>query len=130
MATDKHVKLTLEDLIAKKAQREQDKFKMKECYIESLDGYITIQKCDLKLVLDSIDSINADDSMTNVVQVDKNLIYNSVPLFKSKELLAQYDLVEPYDIVSELLELGEILKLGDEILSLHGLDKIGESVKK
>lgn len=120
-------KLTLEQLIAAKSKR--DKFMIKDVEIKSLGGRVTIQKLKYDVVLNAMDNITKESSMTNVMEVYKELIYKSVPMFQHADLLKTYEVVEPYDIVTELLELGEIMEVGSEILSLYGFDGLDDEVK-
>lgn len=120
-------KLTLEQLIAAKSKR--DKFAIKEVEIESLGGRVTIQKIKYDAVLNAMDTITKESTMTSVMDVYKELIYKSVPMFQHADLLKAYEVIEPYDIVTELLELGEIMKLGSEILTLYGFDGLDDEIK-
>ncbi|MBP2027399.1 hypothetical protein J2Z35_001193 [Acetoanaerobium pronyense] len=125
----KNKKLTLNDFIAKAKQKEQGKFKAKAVYVESLEGEIIMQKISASYIVDAMDSITSDDSMRNTISIYKELLYNSVPLLKEKELQEQFDLVEPFDIVEEMFDLGEILELGNEVLKMHGLEDLESNVK-
>ncbi|MDF2612779.1 MAG: hypothetical protein K0S71_565 [Clostridia bacterium] len=120
-------KLTIEQLIG--AKDKKDKFKVKEVYIESLDGSVLIQKCKDEVILNAMDSITKNDNVVNMVQIFKELIYKSIPLFKNDELLKAYEVAEPIDIVSALLELGEIMTVGNEILKLYGFDGLEDEIK-
>lgn len=120
-------KLTIEKLIAMKSKK--DSFAFKDVTIASLGGQVTIKKCKYDVILKVMDSISKDDNTSNLIEAFKELIYKSTPIFSSEELLKAYDVTEPFDIVTEILELGEIITLGNEILSLYGLDKLGEDIK-
>lgn len=120
-------KLTLENLIAAKSKR--DKFAIKDVYIKSLDGRVTVQKIPYDAVLNAMDAINKESSMTGVLEVYKELIYKSIPMFQHADLLSAYEVTEPFDIVTELLELGEIMDVGGEILELYGFDTLEDEVK-
>lgn len=123
----KHKKLTIEQLIGSKVKKE--KFMAKEVYIESLDGALLIQKCKYDVVLRAMDKMSGDTTMTDMVEIFKELIYKSVPMFQNGEVLAAYNVVEPFDIVTEILELGEIITVGNEILKLHGFDNLDDEIK-
>lgn len=120
-------KLTIEMLIGARAKKE--KFMSKEIYIESLGGTIMLQKCKYDVILGVMDSISRDSSMSNIIEIFKELIYKSVPLFRNADLLKEYEIAEPFDIVTELLELGEIVTVGNEILQMYGFDSVEEEVK-
>ena len=122
-------KLTLNDFIAKAKQKEQDKFKAKAVFVPSLGGEVMLQKISVHQVIDAMDKLTLDDSMANSVNVYKELVYDSIPMLKEKELQEQFKLVEPFDIVTEMFELGEIYEIGNEVLTLHGLDKLVSDIK-
>lgn len=125
----KNKNLTLDDFIAKAKQKEQDRFKAKAVFIESLEGEVMLQKISIDKVIDAMDRITRDDSTQNVMDVYKQLIFDSIPMLREKELLEQFELVEPFDIVLKMFELGEIMELGNQIQSLYGLDKLDDVIK-
>lgn len=120
-------KITIEHLLEMKSKK--DKISSKEVEIKSLGGKITIQKCKYDVVLNVMDVIANDGSMGNIVEVFKELIYKSVPLFRNAELLKEYEIIEPMDIVTELLNLAEIVNLGNDILQMYGFDGLADEVK-
>lgn len=120
-------KLTIELLMGRRQKKE--KFMFKEVFIPSLEGTVTIKKCDYNVVLKAMDSISKDGGMSNIVDTFKELIYKSTPLFSNGDLLKEYEVAEPFDIVTELLDLGEVVNLGNEILQLYGLGTLSEEVK-
>ena len=120
-------KLTLEQLIAAKSKR--DKFAIKDIVIKSLGGRVTVQKIPYDAVLSAMDAITKESSMTSVLEVYKELIYKSIPMFQHADLLKAYEVSEPFDIVTELLELGEIMEVGSEILTLYGFDGLEDEIK-
>ena len=69
MSKDKMKKVTLQDLIAKAEQSKTDKKELRQLYIKSQDGTITIIKPDRGLVLEAM---NMDDEADG----DRYLVYN------------------------------------------------------
>lgn len=123
-------KLTLNDLIARKTQSKGDKLKVRVYTSKSLEGDIELHKVDDDTVLDTIDMIQGEQSTRKVLQAYDYLIYNSVPMLKSKELLETYECVEPTEIVGKLFTLTERLEMGTEILDLCGFSQAQDEIKK
>lgn len=115
MSKENIKKVTLQDLIARAEQKKQDKKELRQLYIESLDGTITIIKPDRKLILEAMD-------MEDESEGDKYLVYNCVvdPNLKDKELQQAYKVVSPMDIVDDVFEPGEIANISKEIVRLAG----------
>lgn len=117
-------KATLEDLIARKSQAMKAQMVIKEIEIPVLGMSVTVEKQPLARVLNLIDKYKDDDSLASKFEMYKELIYMSVPLFRSQQLLDAYDVVDNLDIITILFEqnLMAITKLGDEISEMYGLN--------
>lgn len=113
-------KVTLDELIKNAVQKKKGEKKTKKLYVQSLDGYIVIEKPDRKLCLDTLD-------MEDSAEADEYLVYECVtePSLKSTELHQAYGVVRPQDIVAEIFEPGEIANISREILKFAGyLDSV------
>lgn len=108
-------KLTLQDLIARAEQRKKDKKELRQLYVKSQDGLITIIKPDRELVYDALD-------MEDSAEGDRYLVYNCVvdPDLKNPELHKAYGVVSPMDIVDEIFDPGEVASISKEIVRLAG----------
>ncbi|MFD1957324.1 hypothetical protein ACFSL6_24950 [Paenibacillus thailandensis] len=124
------VKLTLNDIIAKKLEVKNKRNKKMEYYIEALEGEVTVTVPEDEYILKTIDMIKDGEDMVTVAEAYEYLIYNSVDIFRNVELHKAYEIEIGQDIVKELLTIGERLDLGSEIISLSGLDQVQERVKK
>lgn len=115
MSKERMTKITLQHLIAKAEQRKTDKKELRQLYIKSQDGTITIMKPDRGLVLEAM---NMDDETDG----DRYLIYNCVvePNLKDKELHKAYNVISPMDIVDEIFDPGEVAGISKEIVKLAG----------
>ena len=123
MAKEKAKKLTLEELIARKRQGDNDKFAVKEIYVSNLDGNIVLHKGSVAKVIDLMDSIENADSIKEGYEFQKQLIYMHCPIMHDKQLQDEYGCVEPYDIVDKLFgdNVGDVAKAAEEILNFYGL---------
>lgn len=114
--------ITLEMLIAKKEQSNNDKMKVVLFNSEVLGGTIEVRKLkarDVIKIMDSTDSKSTEEAYN----ANCKLIYKHCPLLQEKELQEVYEVAEPYEVVVPVFEenLGEINKLSNFILSLYGL---------
>lgn len=114
--------ITLEMLIAKKEQSNNDKMKVVLFNSEILGGTIEVRKLkarDVIKIMDSTDSKSTEEAYN----ANCKLIYKHCPILQEKELQEAYEVAEPYEIVVPVFEenLGEINKLSNFILSLYGL---------
>ncbi len=112
---NKNKKLTLQELIARADQSKRDKKELRQLYVESQDGVITIMKPDRQLVYDALD-------MDDTAEADKYMVYETVvdPNLKDKELHKAYKIVAPTDIVDALFEPGEVANIAKEALKMAG----------
>lgn len=111
---NKHTKLTLKELIARKEQIIESKKqkKTKELYIKSLDSTITIECPTAALSKDAQEMDNGDIYMVYSCVVE--------PCLRSKELQEAFECVEPMDIVEKIFDIGEIPQIAVECLKLAG----------
>lgn len=120
-------KLTLEDLLDRARQRDNDKIQIREYFSEELGGNIAVKKMPLRKLTAFLDKADDGDSNAITSNLDMNieLVYKSVPMLQNKELQAAYDCVEPYDIVTKVFNdnLGEIQDITNFIMSLYGMYK-------
>lgn len=126
-ATEKK-KLTLEDIIAKKLEKEQKRNKKGTFYVESLGGKVEYVVPDESTLLRAMDKFEAG-SMEKINEAYTYLIYHSVPIIRNPELHEAYEVVDPLDIVPKVFELKERMSLGEKVLKLARLDEIGDDLK-
>ena len=114
-------KATLEALLERKTQAMKAKMAVKEINVPVLGMALTVEKLPLARVLNLIDKYKDDDSLNGKFELYKELIYISVPLFRSTQA---YEVVEPSDIVTLLFEqnLTAITSLGDKIAAMYGIN--------
>ena len=124
----KLTKLTLEDLIAKKEQREASKSEYREVPVPSLGGTLTLKKLPLSQMLGLMDAQSDDAGMKENLDFEVEMIYKSCPMLQDKRLLAAYDCAEPYDIVMKVLNdnVGAAAELAAAVMDFYGM---GSSIR-
>ena len=123
--------ITLEILIAKKQQSENDKMKVVLFNSEVLGGTIEVVKHKARDVIKIMDS-TGEKTTEAAYKANCKLIYKHCPILQKKELQETYQVAEPYEIVIPVFDenLGEVNKLSDFILNLYGLGAEDDKASK
>ena len=123
--------ITLEILIAKKQQSENDKMKVVLFNSEVLGGTIEVVKHKARDVIKIMDSTE-EKTTEAAYKANCKLIYKHCPIFQKKELQEAYQVAEPYEIVIPVFDenLGEVNKLSNFILNLYGLGEESDKASK
>lgn len=119
--------LTLNDYIAKAKQKEKSLKEFKN--IRLGDSNIVVNKLSDSKILDLMDEMDEDSTMKENILVFKEMVFESVPMLKDKELIGTFELSEPIDIVTKVFEIGEIIKISEELLDLYGLGDLKDDIK-
>lgn len=120
-------RVTFAELIAKKQQREHDKFEVKDIYLESMDKKIPCQKPSDEQLLDTLDMIGDNTDIRKTVEAFDLLILKCCNMLNNDEL--QKDLTDPLDVVRSIFEVNERLELGKKLADWADVDKVVEDVK-
>ena len=123
--------ITLEILIAKKQQSENDKMKVVLFNSEVLGGTIEVVKHKARDVIKIMDSTE-EKTTEAAYKANCKLIYKLCPILQKKELQEAYQVAEPYEIVIPVFDenLGEVNKLSNFILNLYGLGAEDDKASK
>lgn len=108
-------KLTIEDIIAKKDQIQDDKKKTIKIHVNSLGGYVTLEKPDRKLIADSLQKETGLDSNIHVV-------YNTMiePDLKDKEAQKAFGVLTPKELLTAILSDGEVSVIAEKLMEVAG----------
>lgn len=132
MSKEKTTKLTLEQLIARKEQRDAEKTEYREIEVPTLGGILTFKKLPLSAFLNLMEQQGDDPSLKESLDFEAELIYKSCPMLQDRKLQAEYECAEPTDIVYKLLDdnIGAIADLSAAILDFYGMgDSVREQLK-
>lgn len=133
MAKKKIEKLTIDNLIARKLEREKNEIKVKEIEVPSLGGTLLFNKPLDDYVFDVFDMLkdNPEDLRT-IAEAYTDLIYHCCPTLKEMFKNKLTDAQVPSDLVKEVFTLSDRLTIGNELVEMSGLSKenLGEEVKK
>lgn len=131
MSKENVQKATLKDLLLKKKLKEENSFKTKEVYIESIDKTLVFNKINEGKLLDLLSDVKDIENinMRENYELCKQVIYFSCPMLQNTELHKELEVVDPLDTVSNLFEMKEVFEITEEISELIGLGDFIENVK-
>lgn len=116
-------KATIEDLLERKLHREN--LITKEIDVPLLGMSLVVKKLPLSKVLALFDQYQQGqmNSLSQNLELYKELIYLSTPILQDKKLQDAYECAEPYDIVTKILDdnIQAIGDLGAEISKFYGI---------
>ncbi len=120
-------RMTFDDLIARKLQREQDKYAIKE--IKVGDKNLVFKRLTNKQQLDCLNNLNQKSGISDAVQIYKEMIYDSCEILHDTKLHKECEVIDPIDIVDVLFDISDIISIGDELTEFNGLASLGEEIK-
>lgn len=109
-------KVSLEQLIKKKLERDGKKMATKEVYVESLGGNITVNNPSDTAKIDFADKTKTG-SYVDMMEAYTKLIYDCCPMLHSKELQESIEIDYPYDTVKAIFDTDEIASIGVKVLN-------------
>ena len=129
MVDKKVLKLTFDQLIAKKIEKDKNEVKFIDIEVPSMGGTLTFSKPLEEEILKCMDSIS--DGLTSSVLVAYDaLIYACCAYLKDEKLHEQLEIKDPENVVKTMFEVADRLQIGNELLKFSGMSNIGKKVKK
>lgn len=126
MNKEQHKKLTFDDMLARKLQREKDKMRIMSIYIPSMDGELVFNSLPEYKLLEIMDGVEYGGLIISF-EKSKELIYTSCKDLQNPELHKMLEIVDPIDVISTLFTIDEVNNIGAELLKFNG---IGQSENK
>lgn len=130
MEKEKMRRITKEALLARAEAARESKPQYRDYESKLLGATLTIKRLPSVRICELMD-LQDDDSMKSNMELNTQVIYESIPLLQDKELQDAYGCVEPYEIVAKVLEdnMGEMQRLCKFILGAYGMGEMVEEVK-
>lgn len=128
MSKEQKRQATLADFIAKKKQRDADRYKTEEIYVKSLDASLVFKKPSQNVLYDIIDEIDSGSTGSSVAGTCR-LIYHCCDALQDPALHQELGIADPFDVVDALFAFEEIGVLGNRLTKFLGLDGTADSIK-
>lgn len=117
---EQHKKLTFDDILARKMQREKDKMKVMSIYIPSMDGELIFNSLPEHKLLSILDGISGDNRVEDI-NMEREFIYSSCKDLQNPELHKMLGIIDPIDVVREVFTLQETDDIAKELLKFNGI---------
>lgn len=109
-------KITTEQLIKKKLERDTQKNATKEIYIDALDGYVTVSNPSDSQRIEFADKTKTGN-YADMLDAYSRLIYDCCPALHDKTLQEEIEVDYPYDTVKAIFSIDEIADIGVKVLN-------------
>lgn len=123
------MKTTLDLLMAKAEQSKDDKLQIKKFDSKAIGGEIILKKPPLSKFTSLIDEADAADTTYGALEVNAQMVYESVPAIKDNfsKLKDAYEVSDPINLVLKIFEdnLVELQLIVEEITSFYGFELVG-----
>ena len=124
MDKKKIIRMTLDDIVKAKLQKDTDKLTVKEIEIPSIGKALTFRRPTRAEICEFMDGITQTDQQTEeMLEVFQGLIYSCCDDLHSQELFDQLGIDNPEEIVPAIMDDADILTVGDEVAGLNPLYK-------
>ena len=126
----KLTRLTLDQLIAAKEQKEKDRLMVKEIEIPSIGGTLLFKRPTDEQIFEFVDAVKDDDSMQNTCDQYAAIIHANCEQLQDPNLYEEIETSHPVDIVYKIMDANDIATVGDKVCSMNNLySNAGEEVK-
>ncbi len=122
MNKEQNKKITFEQLIRRREQREEEKSKVIEIYVESMDGTLLFKKLPEDEILDIYNETDTKN-ISSLIESTRKIIYLSCPLLQDKNLHSELGIVDPFDVPKVLFDLKETDYIGSKLFEFNGISK-------
>lgn len=120
-------RIVFDDLVARKLQREQDKYAIKEIPVG--EKVLVFKRLSNKQQISALNKLNERADISDAIEIYKTMIYDSCDILHDTKLHKECDVIDPLDIIDVLFDVGEILKIGDELIEFNGLTSLADEIK-
>ncbi|MDD2217952.1 MAG: hypothetical protein PHW03_05895 [Eubacteriales bacterium] len=110
-------KATIEDLLARKMQKEENRAKTYEIPVVSMGGKVlTFKRPSDEMRLDLMDEMGSNPDMRKTIGMYKKIIYLSCEMLQDKELHEELGIKDPFDTVDAIFDLDDITDIGEKLM--------------
>lgn len=128
MKAKEEKKVTLEQLIKKKLEKDNKRMATKDIYVESLDSVITFNNPSDSARIEYYEKTKSE-SYVDMIEVMTKLIYDCCPTLHSKELQEKIEVSYPYDVVKAIFDVTEIAEIGTKLINFFEDEEVDEEAE-
>lgn len=123
------VKVSLEQLIQKKLERDGKRNAEKDIYVKSLNANLTVKNPSDTQRIEFADKTKTG-SYVDMMEAYTKLIYDCCPMLHSKELQESIEVSYPYDTVKAIFDTEEIAEIGVKVLNFFDSEEENDADEK
>lgn len=116
-------RMTFDDIIKAKRQRENDKLTVKPVVIPSVGKELIFRRPKDEQMLEFMDTIQKDSSNTVMIDEYAKILYLSCDELQNPDLHKELDVVDPFDTIKAFMDANDILRVGDAVCNMNSLYK-------
>lgn len=116
-------KMTFDDIVKAKRQRENDKLMVKPVVIPSAGKELVFRRPKDEQMLEFIEAIQKDSATSAMVDEYAKILYLSCDDLQNTELHKELGVKDPFDTVKVFMDTNDILRVGDTVCGMNSLYK-------
>ncbi len=130
MSKENAKRVTFDQLVQRKTQKEEFQQRTTEIYSEELDALLVVHRPTDSQLLEAIEYFMDGNDVSKMVEGMKRLIYRCCDALQDRKLHEALGIVDPFDTVCALFTPTEIIQLGSQIADFCGLrEKVEEDLE-
>ena len=114
-------KMTFDDIIKAKRQRENDKLMINPVVIPSVGKELVFRRPKDEQMLDFLEAIEKVSSISERVEEYAKILYLNCEDLQNTELHKELDVKDPFDTVKAFMDANDILRVGDAVCNMNSL---------
>lgn len=122
-------KVSFDDLIAKKMQRDRDKVRLIDVKVTSMDKILVFTNPTDEQRLDFFDEAGDGENSHQTMAAMKKLIYRCCPILQDAKLHEALEVEDPLDVVPMVFSLADINEIGNVLGDESIPEKVDDTIK-
>ncbi len=119
---NKEKKMTFDDIIKAKIQKENDKLTVKSIEVPSVGKELLFRRPKDEMVFDFIDNLHGGEEKTeDLINEYAKIIYQCCDTLQDPELHKELEIDDPFDTAKAFMDANDIIVVGDEVASMNSL---------
>jgi len=122
-------KATLQDFLAKKIKKEENKNKTIDVYVTAMDKTLTLNNPSEEQILDYANSIAGSTDLALKLEANRQLIYKCCNELHDTELHEALEIKDPLDVARVLFEIADVQEIMNQFNALLSNKNVEAEIK-
>jgi hypothetical protein len=129
MSKETCVKATLNDFLAKKIKKDENKNRTIDVYVTSMDKTLTLSNPSEEQILDYAEAIGDNTDLKANLEANRYLIYKCCNELQDNELHDALEIKDPLDVPRVLFDMEDVQEIMNQFNELLTHKDINEEIK-